>query len=148
MGKRPPPGPPRPSPPSAPDAPSLVHGEKLAILLWSVSPERPDLAAAPFVYAAVAAAMDCEVEIHFAGPATRLLVPGVAAALRTGRGDKTLYAFMQEAAGHGARFLGCSMAMAEHLSPGEPRIPEYAGAAGAAAFVMRSLDPEWRTLVF
>jgi len=133
--------------PVAPAAPP-AHGEKLAILLWSVSPERPDLAAAPFVYAAVAGAMDCEVEIHFAGPATRLLVPGVAAALHTGSGDKTLYSFMQEAAGHGARFLGCSMAMSEHLAGGEPRIPEYTGAAGAAAFVMRSLDPQWRTLVF
>jgi hypothetical protein len=27
---------------------------KLAILVWSLSPERPELAAAPFVYAAAA----------------------------------------------------------------------------------------------
>ena len=124
------------------------HAEKLAILLWSVGPERPDLAAAPFVYAAVAGAMDCEVEIHFAGPSARLLVPGVAAALPTGRGEKSLYDFMQEAAALGARFLGCSMAMGEHLADDDARIPEYAGAVGAAAFVARTLDPQWRTLVF
>ena len=121
---------------------------RLAILLWSVDPERPDQAAAPFVYAAVAAAMDCEVEIHFAGRAVRLLESGVAAALVTGSSDKTLYAFMQEAAKLGVRFVGCSMAMAEHLPAETPRIPEYDGAAGAAAFVMRTLDPSWRTLVF
>lgn len=123
--------------------------EKLAILLWSTSVERPDLAASPFVYAAVAAAMDCEVEIHFAGAAVKLLIPGVAENLPTSpAGDKTLYAFMQEAAEYGVRFLGCSMAMANHLAGQPERIPEYSAAAGAGAFVSRSLDPEWRTLVF
>jgi hypothetical protein len=29
-----------------------------------------------------------------------------------------------------------------------PLIPEYSGAAGAAAFVARTLDPEWRTMIF
>ena len=52
----------------------------LAILLWSVDVERPDLAAAPFVYAAAAAALDAEVEIHFAARSVRLLVAGEAAA--------------------------------------------------------------------
>ena len=123
--------------------------QKLAILLWSVSVERPDLAAAPFVYAAVAGAMDCQVEIHFAGPSVKLLLPGVAEGLRSGAAsDKTLYVFMQEAAGFGARFLGCSMAMAEHLAARADRIPEFSAAAGAGAFVSRTLDPDWRTLVF
>ena len=125
-----------------------VHGDKLAILLWSVDTDRPDLAAAPFVYAAAAAALDCEVEVHFAGRASRLLVTGVAAGLRTGQGDKTLYAFMQDAAALGVRFLGCSMSMAEHLTADDVCIPEYAGVAGATAFVARTLDPHWRTLVF
>jgi len=125
------------------------HVQNLAILLWSTSPERPDLAAAPFVYASVAAAMDCRVEIHFAGPSVALLVPGVAAALHPAPGsEKTLYEFMQEAAEHGARFLGCGMAMTAHLAQTPERIPEYAAAAGAGAFVSRGLDPDWRTLVF
>lgn len=125
--------------------------EKLALLLWSVSPERPELCAAPFVYAAVAAALDCEVEVHFAGAAVRLLLPDVAASLHAGaRREKSIYAFMQEAAAGGARFLACSMALREHLGGPDaaPMIPEYAGAAGAAAFVGRTLDPAWRTLVF
>ena len=59
-----------------------AHRKKLAILLWSATPERPQLCATPFVHAAAAAAFDCEVEIHFAGPTVRLLVAGVADGLR------------------------------------------------------------------
>lgn len=127
----------------------MKPADRLAILLWSTSPERPDLAAAPFVYAAVAAAMDCEVEIHFAGAAVKLLVPGLAAQLRTSpQSAKTLYDFMQEAAGFGVRFLACSMATGSHLADAPQRIPEFSAAVGAGAFVSRTLDPEWRTLVF
>lgn len=124
-------------------------GGKLAILLWSAGPERPELCAAPFVYAAAAGALDCEVEIYFAGQAIGLLAQGVAEDLYPGpERRKPLYAFMREAAAEGARFLACSMAMRDRLSPARPLIPEYAGDAGAAAFVRRALDPEWRTLVF
>ena len=122
---------------------------KLAILLWSVDLERPDLAAAPFVYAAAADALDAEVEIHFAARAVRLLVAGEAAARRpSAQGERTLHDFMQDAARGGARFLACSMAWAEYVKPGEATIAEFSGHAGATAFVARSLDPDWRTLVF
>jgi len=121
----------------------------LAILLWSVDVERPDLAAAPFVYAAAAAALDAEVEIHFAARSVRLLVAGEAAARSSAaQGGRSLHAFMQDAARGGARFLACSMAWAEYVREGEATIPEFSGHAGATAFVARSLDPEWRTLVF
>lgn len=122
---------------------------KLAILLWSVELERPDLAAAPFVYAAAAAALDAEVEIHFAGRSVRLLVAHEAERRSSSeRGGRSLYAFMQDAACGGARFLACSMAWAEYVREGEATIPELSGHAGATAFVARSLDPAWRTLVF
>lgn len=103
----------------------------------------------PFVYAAVAAAMDCEVEVHFTGPSVRLLADGVAAGLDPQRADgKSIYRLMQEAAQQGARFLGCSMALSERLGADEARIAEFSGTAGAAAFIMRSLDPEWRSMFF
>ena len=122
---------------------------KLAILLWSVELERPDLAAAPFVYAAAAAALDAEVEIHFAGRSVRLLIAHEAERCSSSeRGGRSLYAFMQDAAHGGARFLACSMAWAEYVREGEATIPELSGHAGATAFVARSLDPAWRTLVF
>lgn len=122
---------------------------KLAILLWSVDLERPDLAAAPFVYAAAACALDAEVEIHFAGRSVRLLVAGAAEAKNTSpNGGRSLHAFMQDAARGGAQFLACSMAWHEYVAAGEATIAEYTGQAGATAFVARSLDPAWRTLVF
>lgn len=132
-------------------AASVPGGEprRLAILLWSVDIARPELAAAPFVYAAAACALDAEVEMHFAARSVRLLVAGEAAARHSAaQGGRSLYAFMQDAARNGARFLACSMAWAEYVGDGEAAIPEFAGHAGATAFVARSLDPAWRTLVF
>ena len=123
--------------------------QKLAILLWAASPERPQLCATPFVHAAAAAAFDCEVEIHFAGPAVRLLVAGVAESLRPWPGmDTSVYAMMRQAANLEVRFVACAMAMGALVGEGEALIPEYGGTAGASAFVARALDPEWATLVF
>lgn len=123
--------------------------QKLAILLWAASPERPQLCATPFVHAAAAAAFDCEVEIHFAGPAVRLLVAGVAESLRPWPGmDTSVYAMMRQAANLEVRFVACAMAMGALVREGEALIPEYGGTAGASAFVARALDPEWATLVF
>ncbi len=122
---------------------------KLAILLWSADLDRPDLAAAPFVYAAAACALDAEVEVHFAGRSVRMLIAGAAEGKSTSQnGGRSLYAFMQDAAQGGASFLACSMAWHEYVAAGETTIVEYAGQVGATAFVARSLDPEWQTLVF
>ena len=122
---------------------------RLAILLWSATPDRPDLLAAPFVYAASAAALDAEVEMHFAGRAVRLLVEGEAAKLRsTDWSGQTIAGFMQQAAIHGVRFLACGTALSTHVREGEAFVEGYAGSAGAAAFSQRALDPSWRALVF
>jgi uncharacterized protein len=114
--------------------------EKLAILLWAAPLDQADLLRAPFVYALAAAAMDAEVEMHFSGRTVRLLVDGEA--------ERELHDFMSEAAAEGVRFLGCSSALKRHVREDEKMIAEYAGAAGAASFAQRALDPQWRTLVF
>ena len=114
--------------------------EKLAILLWAAPLDQPELLRAPFVYAQAAAAMDAEVEMHFSGRTVRLLVADA--------GNGEIKQYMKEVAAEGVRFLGCSTALKRHVADGEKMIAEYAGAAGAASFAQRSLDPEWRTLVF
>jgi len=125
------------------------HRQKLAILLWSATPERPQLCATPFVHAAAAAAFDCEVEIHFAGPAVRLLVAGVADSLRPWPGVETsIYHMMRQAANLDVSFRACAMAMGALVAEDEPLIPEYSGTVAASAFVARALDPDWATLVF
>ena len=123
--------------------------EKLALLLWAATPDRPELCVTPLVHALAARALDAEVEIHFAGPAVRLLVAGVADVLYASPvREKSLGDFLREVAAADVRLLACSMALAAWVADGEVLIPECAGAAGATAFVARALDPAWRTLVF
>lgn len=125
------------------------HRKKLAILLWSATVERPQLCATPFVHAAAAAAFDCEVEIHFAGPAVRLLVTGVADGLRPWPGTETsIYQMMRQATNLGVSLRACAMAMGALVAKDEALIPEFGGTIAASAFVDRALDPEWATLVF
>lgn len=103
----------------------------------------------PFIYAALAAAMGCEVEIHFVGRSVRLLVSGVAESVPVAEAPHpTLYGHMREAFEQGARFVGCSLALKQYLKADEAKIPEFSGAAGAATVIMRTLDPEWRILQF
>ena len=125
------------------------HRKKLAILLWSATPERPQLCATPFVHADAAAAFDCEVEIHFAGPAVRLLVAGVADGLRPWPDtDTSIYQMLRQATTPGVSLRACAMAMGALVGQDEALIPEFGGTIAASAFVDRALDPEWATLVF
>ena len=125
------------------------HRSRLAILLWAATPERPELCATPFVHAMAAAALDCEVEIHFSGRASRLLITGEAERLFAAPGStKSIYNFMREAANLGVRFIDCAMALQANTREGETYIPEYASTASATDYVLRALDPEWATLVF
>lgn len=123
--------------------------ENVAFLIWAATPERPELCATPLVHALAARALDCTVEIHFAGPAVRWLVDGVAAErYPTSAHEKSILVFLQEAAAAGALLLVCSMARESWVGPEERLIGECHGAAGATAFVARMLDPAWRTGVF
>jgi len=122
--------------------------DKLALLIWAATPERPDLVVTPLVHALAARALDAEVEIHFAGPAVRWLVDGVAdTAYATADHEKSVGVFMRELIAEDVRLLACGMARAAWVVAGEALIPA-AGAAGATAFVARTLDPAWRTQVF
>ena len=128
---------------------AACHPMRLAILICSDGPQRPELCVTPLVHALAARALDCEVEIHFAGPAIRLLVEGVAASLYpTAQREKSILEFLHEATAAGAVLLACSMARAAWVSPEEELIGECQGAAGATLFVARALDPCWRPLVF
>jgi predicted peroxiredoxin len=122
---------------------------RLAIILWAASPDAPHLCATPFYNAAVAAALDVEVEMYFTSRSVRLLAQGVAEALPTGpRERRTVYDFMKHAAEHGVRFYACSHALDEYGLGLADLIPEVTGAAGAATYMSRCLDESWATLVF
>lgn len=121
---------------------------RVTIIVWSAGPDRPVLAAAPFVYALTARALDADVEMHFTSTAVRWLLDGVAANAYTDAArSKTVADFIAEAKSAGVRLLACSMALAEHRR-GEALIPECDGQAGAATVIGRTLGDDNRTLVF
>lgn len=132
---------------TAPAAPA----QRLILLLWSCGPQRPDgaaLAAAPFVYALAARALEIEVEMHFAAASVRWLVQGVADQAHTDRGGtKTVRDYIDEVQEAGVPLFACSMALAEHRQPGELLI-DGVGTAGATAVVEAGIEPGTRTLVF
>ncbi|MEI7447829.1 MAG: DsrE family protein, partial [Burkholderiales bacterium] len=86
---------------------------RLALLLWSADPTRPEVCATPFAVAAAAAAMDAEVEIHFSARSVELLAGDVAAGLVAGAaGGRPIAAFMADARDAGVRFLACHASLA------------------------------------
>lgn len=121
---------------------------RLAILISSANVERPELYATPLVHALAAHALDAEVEIHFAGPAVRVLVAGLAENLyATPTREKSIGEFLHDVIAHDIPVYACGMARAGWIDATETLIPE-ARAAGATAFLARTLDPAWRTLVY
>lgn len=121
---------------------------KLVIVVWSAGPAHPTLAAAPFVYALAARALDVEVEMHFTSTAVRWLVPGVAdAAYTDAERTKTVRDFVREAKAVGVRLYACAMALHEHARDAV-LIAECDGHAGAASVVVETMNGRTRTLVF
>jgi predicted peroxiredoxin len=127
--------------------PHTVDG--LAMLLWSLDPERPELLATPFFHAAAAAAMDVPVELYFAARAVHLLVPGVADGLcASAHAGKSIGQHLRDAHAHGARLFVCTEALQAQGLAGTPLIPQCEGHGGAVQFMARATDRRWQSLVF
>jgi uncharacterized protein len=123
--------------------------DKVVILLLNLDMEVPDNMGAPFFQAAVAAAMDLEVEIHFAARTIRLLVKGFAEQLYPAENrQKSLYSFMQDAHQAGVKFYACAGAAAEHHLNGDNAIPELDGIRGVAAFLGAAVEEGTVTLTY
>ncbi len=121
---------------------------KLVIVLWSAGPERPALAAAPFVYALAARALEIEVDMHFTSTTVRWLLPGVADGVHTDAArTKTVGDFIREVKAAGVRLFACAMAMHEHARD-QALIDECDDHAGAATVIADSMNVGTRTLVF
>lgn len=125
--------------------------DKLQIVLWSCGPDRPggaQLAAAPFVYALAARALELDVEMHFTSSTVRWLLDEEAAQAHTDQArSKTVLDYIREAQAAGIRMYACAMALAEHRRGGALR-PEATGIAGAATVIGGAVEPGVRTLVF
>jgi predicted peroxiredoxin len=123
--------------------------KRLLIVLMNTDPRNVEELGAPFYYAAVAAAMDYEVDVLCTATAGKLMLKGVAQALVLKAGEpKTVHDWIREAHDHGARFWACPANLALFDKTERDLIPECQGVMGAAAMVQDIMDGACRVLTF
>ncbi len=122
---------------------------RLLIVLMNTDPRNVEELGAPFYYAAVAAAMDHQVDVLCTATAGRLMLKGVAENLNIKSGDpKTVYDWIREAHDQGAKFWACPANLELFDKSEADLIPECAGLMGAAAMIQDVMDGECRVLTF
>jgi uncharacterized protein len=123
--------------------------KRLLIVLMNTDPRNVEELGAPFYYAAIAAAMDHEVDVLCTATAGRLLLKGEAEKLRVKPGDpKTVYDWIKEAHDQGARFWACPANLELFDKAESDLIPECKGLMGAAAMIQDIMDGDCRVLTF
>jgi len=122
---------------------------RLLIVLVNTDPRNVEELGAPFYYAAVAAAMDYQVDVLCTATAGKLMLKGVAEKLCVKPGDpKTVYDWIKEAHDQGARFWACPASLELCDKSESDLIPECNGLMGAAAMIQDIMDGQCRLLTF
>ncbi len=122
---------------------------KLLIVLVNTDPRNGEELGAPFYHAAVAAAMDYEVDVVCSATAGKLMRKGVAEKLVTKPGNaKTVYDWIKEAHGQGVRFWACPANLDLFDMTEADLIPECSGLMGAAKMMQSIMDGEYRVLTY
>ncbi|HKA80240.1 MAG TPA: DsrE/DsrF/DrsH-like family protein [Xanthobacteraceae bacterium] len=123
--------------------------KRLLIVLMNTDPRNVEELGAPFYHAAVAAAMDYQVDVVCTATAGKLLCKGVAQALSLKSGNaKTVYDWIKEAHEQGARFWACPANLELFDIAESDLIPECNGMMGAAAMIQDIMDGECRVLTY
>ena len=123
--------------------------QRLLILLVNTDPRNVEELGAPFYYAAVAAAMDYEVDVLCTATAGKLMFKGVAENLTIKQGEAmTVYGWIKEAHGQGAKFWACPANLELFDKTEADLIPECSGVMGAAAMIQGVMDGTYRVLTF
>lgn len=122
---------------------------RLRIVLVNTDPRNIEELAAPFYHAAVAAAMDYEVDVVCTTAAGKLMQKGVADKLVVKSGSaKTVYDWIKEAHEQGARLWACPANLDLFGITEADLISECKGLMGAAAMIQDTLDGECRVLTY
>jgi predicted peroxiredoxin len=122
---------------------------RLLIVLLNTDPRNVEELAAPFYHAAVAAAMDYEVDVVCTATAGKLMMKGVAEALHVKAGHpKTVYDWIKEAHEQGARLWACPANLDLFDIAEADLIPECKGMMGAATMIQGIMDGECRVLTY
>jgi len=122
---------------------------KLLVVLVNTDPRNGEELAAPFYHAAVAAAMDYEVDIVCAATAGKLMIKGIAEKLHVKPGHpKTVYDWIKEAHDHGAKFWACPANLDLFDASVADLIPECTGMMGTADMIERLMGDDYRVLTY
>lgn len=123
--------------------------KKLIIVLVNTDARNPEELGAPFYHAAIAAAMDYEVDVICAATAGKLMRKGVAAAIEIKPGSgKTAYDWIRDAHANGARFWACPANLALFDMTEEDLVPECSGLMGASAMMQSIMSDDCRVLTY
>ncbi len=122
---------------------------RLLIVMVNTDPRNPEELGAPFYHAAIAAAMEYEVDVICAATAGRLMIRGVADAIHVKPGhSKTVLDWIREAHAEGARFWACPANLDLFEVREEDLIPECSGMMGAASMIADIMDGDCRVLTY
>lgn len=122
---------------------------RLLVVLVNTDPRNGEELAAPFYHAAVAAAMDYEVDVVCAATAGKLMLKGVAETLHVKQGHpKTVYDWIKEAHDHGVRFWACPANLDLFDASDGDLVPECSGMMGTADMIERLMGDEYRVLTY
>ncbi len=120
--------------------------DKLIIVMMNSDPGNPSELGAPFFQAAVAAAMEYEVEVLLTGRAGELARKGVAEKLRLYEASRrTVYDYIKEAHEAGVRIKVCTPSLELW---GDDLIPEVEETVGGAYLISEAMDDSTVTFTY
>jgi uncharacterized protein len=120
--------------------------DKLMIIMVNTDPRDGPELGAPFFQAAVAAAMEYEVEVIMTGRSGELAKRGVAEKLYVKEGSpKSVYDFIKDAHEAGVKFKVCTPTLDLW---GEDLIPEIEETVGGAYVIQQAMDDDVVTFTY
>ena len=120
--------------------------DKLIIVMMNSDPSNPSELGAPFFQAAVAAAMEYEVEVLLTGRAGELAKKGVAEKLQVNEASRrTVYDYIKEAHEAGVRIKVCTPSLELW---GDDLIPEIEETVGGAYLISEAMDDSTVTFTY
>ena len=122
---------------------------RLLIVLVNTDPRNPEELGAPFYHAALAAAMEYEVDVVCAATAGKLMIKGVAEKLHVKAGNPmTVLDWIREAHENGARFWACPANLDLFGVTEDELIEECSGLMGAATMLEGVMNDKYRVLTY
>ncbi|MDX2258364.1 MAG: DsrE/DsrF/DrsH-like family protein [Hyphomicrobiaceae bacterium] len=123
--------------------------KKLIVILVNTDPRNGEELGAPFYQAAVAAALDYDVDLICTATAGRLMRKGVAERLFVKPGSpKTVYDYIKDAHRNGVRLLACTANLELFDMTQDDLIPECAGCVGAASFMAEIMEDDVKVITY